>query len=148
MKKIFFSITIILLLISCGEKKKVLTLSEFENIMKNNNYEVIRVIDNKLIPPEEKSVASKGKCKAEYLEGYPEGLFYLYGAYTNDLESSKKPYDKSKNITQDFFHGGSKYTLETGSDIKVIRLKGRTLIYAECPIDKKNELLKLIKQFG
>ena len=132
---------------SCSRKES-LTQKEFENIMKTYGYKVSRITDYDLIPPAEKIIAVKNGCKVEYLGGYSEGLFYSYGSYIHKLEDSKKAGDKSQNITHDIFNGGSRYILETASDIKLIRLKENMLIYADCPISMKKNILKTAKHFN
>ncbi|MCP1225105.1 hypothetical protein [Sebaldella sp. S0638] len=146
MRKVFFILIIIFLFINCGYKKS-LTRIEFEDIMKDYDYEISKIIDDKFIPPAEKTVALKDGCKVEYLEGYSEGFYYFYYSYIHNLEDSKKKKDKSKNITHDLFHGGSKYILETDDNIKIVRLKDEMLIYADCPLERKKNILKIMKDF-
>lgn len=145
MKRLILFILVSLLITSCNFKSEPLTSIQFKEVMEKEGYRVDKGMDYELIPPSEKLFAFKGDCKAKYLEGYPEGLSYLYSSYVNKLEDSKKKVDKSKNITQDFIHTGSKYTLETNSKFKLVIWRNTMLIYAECPIDRKNEMLKILK---
>ena len=147
MKKIFFIISAVILIISCGHKESI-TQKEFEKIMKTYGYKVSRITDYDLIPPAEKTIAVRNGCKVEYLKGYSEGLFYSYSFYVHKLEDSKKDNDKSQNIKHDIFNGGSRYILETDSDIKLIRLKENMFIYADCPISMKKDILKIAKHFN
>ena len=37
--------------------------------------------------------------------------------------------------------------LETDDNIKIVRLKDEMLIYADCPLEKKKNILKIMKDF-
>ena len=146
MKKIFILFAIFLF-VSCGIKKEI-SQKEFQDIMETNDYTVTKYTDSTLIPPQEKLLASKDTCKVEYLSGHQEGLEYLYNGYVYDLKNSKTKENKSKNIIRNFVNKGSEYIFETDTDIKIAYLSKNTLIYADCMIESKNEILKVLKSLG
>ncbi|MBR2744665.1 MAG: hypothetical protein IKE01_05165 [Clostridia bacterium] len=136
----------------CGQKKKSITSSEFQSVMKSKNY---------IVQDGKSQYASYPEITECYLSA-PTDRSFTIEFYVLDSDSSaqgmfaknKSIFEEAKNSSKTRAESSislanyAKYTLKVDDKYKVVSRIDNTLIYVDAPVKSKDEVSNILESLG